>query len=202
MKINLFLAHTEYHLLQSVHLASSLYSGKDEENIIYVIQTERRLKNIVRLEKLDNIRFEYLKGIKEKEKYQILKEIRCDKFIFFQEDSLFNCSLATYYKKNFNTVISLAPDGYKPYAIYKKKHETLSMFRDTFEAYKKLIQHNIIPTVLQWSRHYQYASSTFLDEVYLTNPKEFVPKKKSPNFDILRIPEFNERVFIHSRDDF
>jgi hypothetical protein len=194
MKINLFLAQTEYHLLQSIHLASTLYSGEDVENIIYVIQTERRLNNIVKLQKIDNIRFEYLKGISIKKKYQILKEIRCDKFIFFQEDSLFNCNLANYLKVNYNTLIGLGPDGYKPYAIYKKKHEMLSMFRDTFEAYKKLIQNNILPTVLQWSRHYQYASSTFLDIIYLTNPKEFVYKKKFLNFDILEIPEFNEET--------
>jgi hypothetical protein len=193
MKINLFLAQTEYHLLQSIHLASTLYSRENVENIIYVIQTERRLKNLAGLQKIDNIRFEYLDNISEKEKYRILKEIRCDKFIFFQEDSLFNCNLANYYKKNFNTVIGLGPDGYKPYAIYKKKHEMLSMFRDTLEAYKRLIQNNILPTVLQWSQHYQYASSTFLDEIYLTNPKEFVCSKNIPKFNILRIPEFNEK---------
>lgn len=193
MKINLFLAQTEYHLLQSVHLASTLYSEKDVENIIYIIQTEQRLNNIARIQTIDNIQFEYLKEISEKEKYQILKEIKCDRFIFFQEDSLFNCNLANYFKKNFNTVIGLGPDGYKPFVIYKKKHEILSMFRDTFEAYKRLIQNNILPTVLQWSQHYQYASSTFLDEIYLTNPKEFVYRKKFPKFDILRIPEFNEK---------
>ena len=192
MTTNLYLAHTEYHLLQSIHIASTLYSGNQTENIIFVIQTERRLNNINPLQRIDNIQFEYLKDINEKEKYQILKRIRCDKFIFFQEDSLFNCNLVNYYKKKFNTVIALGPDGYKPYAIYDKKHETLSMLRDTFEAYKNLIKSNIIPTIFQWSKHYQYASSNFLDEIYLTNPKEFVHKKKQPRFEIIEIPEFNE----------
>ncbi|WP_027124317.1 polysialyltransferase family glycosyltransferase [Gelidibacter mesophilus] len=192
MTTNLFLTHTEYHLLQSIHIASTLYSGNQVENIIFVIQTETRLKNVNPLQRIDNIQFEYLKNANEKEKYPILKGIKCDKFIFFQEDSLFNCNLVSYYKKNFNTVIGLGPDGYKPYAVYKKKHETLSMLRDTFEAYKNLIRSNIIPTIFQWSKHYQYASSNFLDEIYLTNPDKFKHKKKKPKFDIITIPEFNE----------
>lgn len=192
MKTNLFLAQTEYHLLQSIHLASNLFSGNQTLNIIFVIQTEHRLRNLNLLQSIDNIQFEYLKDVNQKEKYQILKKIKCDKFIFFQEDSLFNCNLVNYYKKKFNTVIGLGPDGYKPYAVYKKKHETLSMLRDTFEAYKNLIRSSIIPTIFQWSKHYQYASSNFLDEIYLTNPGHFRHKKKEPKFEIITIPEFNE----------
>lgn len=196
MTTNLFLTHTEYHLLQSIHIASTLYSGNQTENIIFVIQTEQRLKNINNLKKIDNIQFEYLNNVNEKETYQILKRIKCDKFIFFQEDSLFNCNLVNYYKKKYNTVIGLGPDGYKPYAVYEKKHEILSMLRDTFVAYKNLIRSNIIPKVFQWSKHYQYASSNFLDEIYLTNPDQFRHKKKEPKFDIITIPEFNE-VSLH-----
>jgi hypothetical protein len=193
MKINLFLAQTEYHLLISIHLASTLYSDEDIENVIFVIQTEKRLKNIIKRKKIKNIRFKYLENVSQKEKFKILKRISCDRFIFFQEDSLFNCNLINYYKKNYNSIICLGPDGYKPYAIYKKKHKKLSMLRNTFDDYKKLIQNKIFPTIFNWSRYYDYASTRFLDEVYLTNPKEFIFKKKHSKFKILEIPKFNEQ---------
>lgn len=196
MKTNLFLAQTEYHLLQSVHIASSLYGDKNNANVVAVIQGKNRLKDIIRLEEIGNIRFLYLNDASEKAKFQMLRNIRCNKFIFFQEDSLFNCHLVNHYKRNSNAIIGLAPDGYKPYAIYNKKHEFLSMVRDTFEAYKKLIRSNIMPTFFQWSQHYQYASSRFLDEIYLTNPDQFRHKKKEPRFEIITIPEFNE-VSLH-----
>jgi hypothetical protein len=198
MAINLFLAHTEYHLLQSINLATTLYPQKHLENIIYVIQTKRRLNDIKRISKIDNIEFKYLEGVSEKEKYHILRRTRCDRFIFFQEDSLANCNLANYYRKKYKAMISLAPDGYKPYAVYKKKHEMLSMLRDTFEAYKDLISKGILPTVFQWSQHYKYASTKFLDEIYLTNPNEFPSRMAHRNISIVKIPEFSEQALLHA----
>ena len=140
MKINLFLAQTEYHLLQSINIATTLYNSKDEKNIIYVIKTKRRLANLHEIPKIDRIVFKYIEDATPKKKDQTIRTEKCDKFIFFQEDSLFNCNLAYYFKKKFKAVIILAPDGYKPYAVYNKKHEKLSMLRDTFEAYKYLIK--------------------------------------------------------------
>lgn len=191
MSTNLFLVHTEYHLLMSIHIATTMHPQDYKNNLIYITKTQDRFQSAIKIGKIKNITLKVLENISPADLIKTLRKIECERFFFFQEDSIYNCCLANYFRKK-GVIICLGPDGYKPYAVYKKKHELLSMIRDTIEDYKKLCQNRIMPTLFQGSWHYKYGSSRFIDKIYLTHPVYLHEQNNPRQLEVIKIPEFTE----------
>src|SRR5690554_3722368 len=113
---NVFLVHTEYHLLQSVNLAVNLYNSPNVINTIY-IDKKTRLRGLSDVNNYiyKNIKIIILKDILANKVVDIILEENMDHFFFFQESSPYNLYIC-YKLAQRNVEISLGPDGYKPYA--------------------------------------------------------------------------------------
>jgi hypothetical protein len=182
----------------SIHIATTKHSGDHIKNIIYLTKTPARFNTLSKIEKVENIILKVLDDLTRAEILHKLKNISCERFFFFQEDSIYNCCLAKKLKDKNNTIICLGPDGYKPYAVYKKKHEYLSMLRNTLEDYKELFQNKIFPSFLQLSWRYRYATSALIDEIYLTHPESLHKQNNAGHAEIAKIPEFSEATLINA----
>jgi hypothetical protein len=194
-RINIFIAHTEYHFIQSLNIAIGSFNDKQYENYIHITRSGDRFENVIDPNLNNNI---FIKFHIEKEPAALVKEILkvkvCYRFFFFQENSIFNRFLAYQLKVKLNTIISLAPDGYKPFAVFKKKHEFLSMVKDTFDDHKKLFKKRLISAKLFKSEYYRYGSTKFLDEVWLTNIDSFDSKKNKTKAKLKEISPFAKKV--------
>ena len=91
-----------------------------------------------------------------------------------------------YFLKKKGTKICLGPDGTKPYGLFNKKHEMLSMLKDTLNDYKLLKSKGLKLPDLIWSRYYKYGSFKLLDEVWLQYPElfNFKKNKTKKRFDL------------------
>ncbi|MCX7548860.1 polysialyltransferase family glycosyltransferase [Xanthomarina sp. F1114] len=194
-KVNIFIAHTEYHFIQSLNIALGLFNEDLYENYIHITKRGNRFENVIDPALKNNI---FVKVHIEKEPSVLVKEIlalkTCYRFFFFQENSIYNRFLAYGLKKKHNTIISLGPDGYKPYGVFNKKHEFLSMIKDTITDHKKLYKDRLSTTKLFKSDYYRYGSSSFIDEVWLTNVEIFNSKRNKTTAELKEINPFTLEV--------
>ena len=137
IKKNLFITFTPYQFISAYNLCKENYHSDEFHNIIYFYKSQKNNYEI-------SERFEDFNGeiIRFEDKIWIdliilLKNQIFYRFFFFQENSIFNKYLAYHLKKK-GTLICLGPDGTKPYGVFDKKHEFLSMVKDTFRDYKLL----------------------------------------------------------------
>jgi len=191
MKTNLFIVHTEYHLLLSIHIATEFYSIPDETNHIYLLKDNQRFKTDTDVTNIDNIYFHDIQSVAKS--METLKKIKCSRLFIFQENSIYNRYLAIYYKKNYKTIISLAPDGFKPYAVFNKSHEFLSTVKDTIKDYKLLFRSKLPLFEFHASEYYRYGSSRFIDEIWLAEPEMFNAKRNKAKGKLIEIPEFSDK---------
>ncbi|HSV87892.1 MAG TPA: polysialyltransferase family glycosyltransferase [Bacteroidales bacterium] len=190
-KVNLFLVHTEYHLLISNAIILNLYSDRGHyKNIVVFDYSSKRLTNdyfypaipatflAVDLSQKD------LSGITQK-----LLNFNPDRFFFFQEISILDqYLLERLYKKG--TTTCLVQDGLKPYVVTKKKHELLSALKDTLFTYLQLCDRGLCLKKFKIFNWYRYGHVASIMEVWLTHPGAFYnPKKKN----IYQIPEIAEK---------
>ncbi|GAB1448394.1 hypothetical protein MASR2M44_14030 [Bacteroidota bacterium] len=192
---NLFITGTPYQLIAAFNICKELYASSKYFNIIYFTRSEATDYNLLKLEvdsNIDIIRFDI------NDWYHLansLRSKRFNRFFFFLENSIYDKYLAYYLKRN-GTIICLAPDGTKPYGIYKKKHETLSMLIDTWRDYKLLRARGLKLPDLIWSRYYRYGSLKFLDEVWLQFPELFNSRINKTKGKIVRMPELKKHNLI------
>jgi len=188
-KINIFWAYTEYHLLCCLNLALTSFADNDYENRIYYVKGIRRLNYELKpIEGLNGFvqSIEYTKKLAQA---KLLKIEKCERFFFFQEGSILDKYLAFYLKK-LGAIICLAPDGSKPYAIFNKKHETLSMIKDTVSDYVFLLKNKLILPAFFRSRYYRYGSTRIIDEVWLQQPELFNPNLNRTKGKLIQMPLF------------
>lgn len=161
---NLFLVGTPYQLITALNIIFKSYQTEDYENHIFIQISKAKRFNPDVKEKHENINFNKVKDEDWVNQIRELSKWKPNNFYFFQEGSILNKYLSYHYKK-YETKIHLGPDGTKAYALYNKKHEFLSMLKDTFNDYKFLIQNKFFLPQIFWSKHYRYGSFNFLDEI-------------------------------------
>ena len=195
-RTNIFIVHTEYHFIQSLNIAMSLFNEGVYENHIHITKKGERFGNVID-PNLDNnifIKF-HIDQTPSKLVHEILELSDCYRFFFFQENSIYNRYLAYELKTKHNTIISLGPDGYKPYGVFDKKHEFLSMVKDTITDHRKLYKNRLPTSKIFKSDYYRYGSSPFIDEIWLIDVNCFDAKKNKAKAKLNEIPAFSkERV--------
>jgi len=189
----IYLVHTEFQLMVAVNLSVSLYDSAEYSNTIYYIVASRLSEG---LDTSIDINGELI-AIPANDhisKFKQLAETTCYRAYFFQENSIYNKFLAYNLKKK-GAIIALGPDGTKPYGVFSKSHETLSMIKDTVKDYMKLRNSGMsLPTLIP-SRYYRYGSSRIIDEVWLYNTALFNAKKNRTKGILKEIPQISEQVW-------
>lgn len=189
---NLFVASTSYQLLTALNMSLQLYSSSDFYNYIVFLSSDisRSIKSDgieVKLNGKVTIipREEYVNFIK-KQKFEKVQH-----FIFFQENSILNRYLASKLKRK-GCLISLAPDGAKPYGVFSKSHEFVSCIKDTLLDYKSLFQKRLFPSTFLISRYYRYGISPFIDMVWLEYPTLFNKNVNRTKAEIKELPKLSK----------
>lgn len=192
-QINIFLAFTEYHLITSINLALSLYNSDGYDNQIYYRKGANRLNYEIKpVEGLQG----FIKPLDSSDwigKVEMLSKFKCDRFFFFQENSILNKYLAYRLKKKGAT-ICLGPDGSKPYGEFQKEHEWLSMIKDTFTDYKYLLNNKLFLPAIIPSRYYRYGSTRIIDEVWVQFPELYDAVHNKTAGKVMTLPEFDSEV--------
>ncbi|MDT0294067.1 polysialyltransferase family glycosyltransferase [Mesonia ostreae] len=196
MKIsrNVFLAHTEYHLMQSLNIAFNNYSSQENQNTVYFVKNNTRLSNfsVDDTRTYGNVDLIILEDSTSKEYVEKILSLNVHRFIFFQAISIFNIYLCHLLKKR-GAEISLGPDGYVSYVIYKKKHEFLSMLKDSFSNYKKLFREGLFLRKFYKIRYYRYGSYSFIDNLWLSHPEQYT-HTTSNKVNLLKLPTFTKET--------
>lgn len=190
LKENVFVAFTPYHLISAFNLCESKFNSDEDENLIYFAKSSKTNYEIDTTLLSKNVRILRFYTEKWPQLALNLKDKSVHRFIFFQENSIFNKYLAHYLKQNGAKII-LASDGTKPYGVFNKKHEFLSMLKDTYNDYKKLKVNNLKLSNFIWSKYYRYGSFKLLDEVWLQYPELFNSKKNKTRGKIVKLPDLS-----------
>lgn len=184
---NLFVVGTSYQLIATYCISKELYQSNSYTNIVYVLKSQTM--NFVVTDK--NVEFNGEIILIDREKWpDLILELRKKiffRFFFFQENSIFNKYLAIQLKKN-GTIICLGPDGTKPYGLFDKSHEVLSMVKDTIADLLLLRQNKIRFGGIIWSKYYRYGSFNKLDEVWLQYPNLFDRIKNHTIGSVIQMP--------------
>lgn len=191
-EINIFLIHTEYHLMMSVHIAASHFSSSTFINRIYISKS-KRLQNNLNYDSYANIEFVDLRKFTDHDRCNLLVTEDCSRFFFFQENSIFNRFIAFNLRKK-GTKIVLAPDGLKPYVPFDKTHAFMSLTKDTFNDYITLIKNKLPIKTVYLSDYYHYGRTRFIDELWLTHPDMFDKKKNKTHAKIVKINNFDKKT--------
>lgn len=184
--VNIFLVHTEYHVLMTVRIISALY--RNDQNVIFY--TPGRISLNTGNNDYDlGLEFHCLPAVN----YGVAQTIKQmmayspDNFFCFQNNSSDNIYLFYHLqKKKIKTI--LVQDGLKPYPIWHRKRLPLVIIKETFEFYRQMVRrHSVIPSVFFQS--YVYGSLRYIDELWLEYPDKFPHKTKK---NIVKIPDFND----------
>lgn len=200
-KCNIFIVHTEYHVLLTVSIIYSQYF--DYDNHIYVTLSDR-LKTVGPISN-PSIKIHLLnKGYNVKNLLYEIEEYKPERFFFYQDNSEFNMYLCYNLSKK-GTIIALVQDGLKPYIKWKKSHEVLSTIKDTIISYYNLIKHHAVLNSIVWMCFYDYGDWKFINELWLTHPDAFNNKHhkqliKIPNPTSKALSVLNE-LFEYSGED-
>ena len=185
---NVFIIHTEYHLMLSVHFAVSLYSGYN--NHIYITDGHRVRDDIhspvsnVELHNIPATGYGTSSFLKKIQKY------KPENFFFFQEGSSDNMYLA-FWLHRAGTRIGLLQDGLKPYVVWNRYHLWVHRVLDTIRIQKEVLKRKTFLPYFRLLNQYSYGEWSFVDDIWLSFPKEF----KNRNGKILKqIPDFTKEA--------
>ena len=187
---NIFLVHTEYHLLTTFRVIFDKY--KDDNNFIY-IASEHRIQGEIK-SSLPNVHTRRLPHINYGV-YSTLKEFEIlnpKNFFFFQDNSSDNIYLS-YHLNKLNVNVALVQDGLKPYPIWHRRFLLLNCLKETFEFYKQMFRRwAVIPTL--FIKSYKYGKLRFINQLWVDYPNKlpYIPNKK----EIIPIPLLNDDVVI------
>lgn len=173
---NLFLIHTEYHLMLTIRLVSSCFS--DDENHVYY--TLGRLNQDLFKKNQFGLVFHELprKDYGVRDVFDGMSSLNPSRFLLFQDNSSDNIYLLYRFHRRGVTV-SLVQDGYKPYPVWHRKHLPLVIVKETFALYHQMFRrHAIIPSFFLVS--YKYGSLRYIDELWLEYPDKlpYLTKKQ------------------------
>lgn len=194
MKTNIFLVHTEYHLMLSINLIVSQFM--DTVNHIYITEGKRVRKDLFVTEK--NIQIHRIAG-KNYGTAEFLHQL-LDKepanFFFFQEVSSDNMYL-TYWLHHKGVNVALLQDGLKSYMLWERKNLAAHILLDTITFHKEILKRKTYMPYFKLNNLYHYGGWDFIDELWLSFPDKFVNKsnkrlRQLPEFSHLSISMLNE----------
>lgn len=192
LKRNLFITGTPYQFISAFSICRESYATNEYENIIYYVKSEKTDYEV--LETITDFNGEIIR-FKSNSWVDLIKNLEYQsfyRFFFFQENTIYNKYLAYKFKKK-GTIICLGPDGSKPYGLFTKKHELLSMFKDTLSDYKLLKSKQLKLPTLIWSTYYRYGSLKLLDEVWIQYPELYNAKQNKTKAKIIKMPQLKNQ---------
>ena len=185
-KSNIFLVHTEYHLMIAINIITTMYS--EFENHIY-IQRRGRLNDIddlgssIHIHKMDD-------NIAYQEILLQMKDKMPNRFFIFQEYACLELFLS-YNLSKLGAIICLVPDGLKPYVVWHKKHEFFSALKDTFTTYSFIYSQKAVIPKFVLVQNYKYGRCPFVNEVWLQYKAGYSNKYRKK---IVEIREFTAKT--------
>lgn len=182
--INVFIVHTEFHLLTAVNIALSMFSNS--KNYIYI--SEERISGDY--ESSGSITFEKLPAIYGNALFVLkIESLKPQRFFFFQENSYDDVYLSYYLSKS-GVTIALCEDGLKPYVVWHKKRLFLSVLKNAYTFYKNFLSHKSFVPILYINR-YTYAFTPKVQELFLRFPHNYNNRTHKV---IVEIPDFSKSV--------
>lgn len=184
--INIYIVHTEYHLLMAVRVIWAEY--KNSNNVVYIagnriVNTPDSNDEFVQYVRISEVG--YGKGLLTLAKKRNI--VRC---FFFQENSSDNAYLTYFLSKN-STPIILLQDGLKPYPIWHKKHKFISELKTTWDIYKDMLKHRtLIPRITIWK--YGYGFLPWISELWLEFPQTYISNNECSKRTIKTIPALSD----------
>ncbi|MBC7440716.1 MAG: hypothetical protein H7250_12135 [Flavobacterium sp.] len=190
----IYLVETEFQLMVSVNLALSIFKTNEYQNLIYCLKSEKRLNEFLNFSALKQIDFFLIDSKNYVDSIKLISKKKCFTFFFFQENSILNKYLAYQLKVN-GAKIALGPDGTKPYGIFKKSHESLSVIKDTIADYKFLFREKLFLPAIIPSSYYKYGKTKIIDQVWLYNIEMFDAETNKTRASLKKIPSFSQEVW-------
>lgn len=187
MKTNIFLVHTEYHLMLSINLIVSKFM--DMVNHIYITEGKRVRKDLIVTEKNIQIHRIEAKNYGTSEFLHQLLDKEPANFFFFQEVSSDNMYLS-YWLHHKGVNVALLQDGLKPYVVWKRKNMATHILLDTMMFHKEILKRGTCMPYFKFNNLYHYGGWDFIDEVWLSFPDKFKNKSKKK---LLKLPQFSHR---------
>lgn len=187
---NIFLCTTEYHLLLSVHIVSSLYESSEYKNLI--LMTTGMRKDVCKYNKSLLTNSEVLEidwyDLRKYEIIDCLKKKRCEKFFYYQADFPVHRYLVRIFS-NKGAKIILVQDGLKPYVPRK-----YSNLRNVLSTIKNNVLEQIYikdySGIFMFYNMFKYVNDGGINEIWLTHPDAFKEKIKKKQC-IYKIPGFS-----------
>lgn len=176
-----------------INLALTKYHEEEYQNSIYYWVSDHRLNYPIKQIPYFNGRLIPLYAANRITLIKSLSALQVSSFVFFQESNPLLRYLAFVLKRK-GAFISLAPDGYKPYGFFTKKHEGISMLIDTWKGHRFLWGNKLCLTNFELFWNYKYGSSPTIDEVLLHEPRLFNRRVNRTKAHIARLPEWNKRT--------
>lgn len=184
---NIFLIHTEYHLLMTIRIILSNFKNCD--NYIYIASANRIPGNYV--SNYSNIHFRRLEAVNYGN-YNTINEfisLKSENFFFFQDNSSDNIYIAFHLQRK-KIKVALVQDGLKPYPKWHRKHLVLSLFRETFQFYMQMFRRKaVIPSL--FLKSYKYGHLKYVDQLWVDYPDKLSSKT---NKEIIRIPDMSKEI--------
>lgn len=187
MKANIFIVHTEYHLMLSVNLIVSKFM--DMVNHIYITEGKRVRKDLFVNDKNIQIHRIAAKNYGTSEFLHQLQDKEPANFFFFQEVSSDNMYLA-YWLHHRGVNVALLQDGLKPYVVWKRKNLAAHIILDTFTFHKEILKRKTYMPYFKLNNLYHYGGWDFIDEVWLSFPEKFINKS---NKRLRQLPDFSNQ---------
>ena len=187
MKTNIFLVHTEYHLMLSINLIVSKFM--DMVNHIYITEGKRVRKDLFVTEKNIQIHRIEAKNYGTSEFLHQLLDKEPANFFFFQEVSSDNMYLS-YWLHHKGVNVALLQDGLKPYVDWKRKNLAAHILLDTIMFHKEILKRKTYMPYFKLNNLYHYGGWDFIDEVWLSFPDKF---KNKANKKLRQLPDFTYR---------
>lgn len=185
MKSNIFIVHTEYHLMLSINIIVN--SSRNFDNYIFIADKNRIRKDLQQVNL--NIKISRINdkdyGTNDFFKYILDKEP--ENFFFFQQISSDNMYLA--YKMHHNGInVILLQDGLKAYQLWNRKKLWAHIILDTFTFHYKMIKRKTFIPYFKLNNLSNYGGWSFIDELWLSFPEKFINRN---NKKIKQIPDFS-----------
>jgi hypothetical protein len=190
---NVYVTLTEYQFLQALNIATGVYASYNYINIIYILRSGKRLKGIDATKdwKLDNTQIRILDHKSPKEIANIVLNENPNHFLLFQGNLPLNVFLGDSLSKK-GAEVSLGPDGYGAYNVFKKKYPFLTLLKDTYKANNYLIKNKLFNGKIHSFDYYKYGNHKFIDNIWVTHPEQYIHRSKN-KVKILKLSDFNEK---------
>lgn len=199
---NIFLIHTEYHLLVTIRMIASCFCK--DENIIYYTVGRLKKEHFIETNNCGMI-FKPLPA-KDYGVRSTLNEMLASNpsnFIVFQ-DFYSDIIYLAYHLHKKKIKVSLVQDGYKPYPIWHRKHLAMVVVKETSELYLQMIKRKaLIPSL--FFRTYKYGALRYIDAFWLEYPDGLPFKTRK---ELVKIPTFSQesksmcfKLFDYKKED-